>query len=110
MPDPIIPYPLKITAGADTDAGATVIIEDLTKADSNDPGKNRIIVNLDSNRRADVDIANLRSGYDNADKLRISANGVRVGVAYHTIDTTKGKATITLSQTSADYAGASINL
>ena len=110
MPDPVIPYPLKITAGADTDEGATVIVENITKIDSNDPEKNRIIVNLDSNRRADVDIANLRSGYDNADKLRISANGVRVGVAYHTIDTTKGKGTIVLSQTSADYAGASINL
>lgn len=110
MPDPIIPYPLKITSGANTDAGATVVVENITKIDSNDPEKNRIIVNLDSNNRADVDIADLRSGYDNADKLRISATGVRVGVAYHTVDTTKGRATIVLSETSADYAGASINL
>lgn len=110
MPDPIIPYPLKITAAADTDEGATVIVENITKIDSNDPDKNRILVDLDSVRRADVDIANLRSGYDNADKLRISANGVRVGVAYHTVDTTKGKATIVLNQTAADYAGANATL
>ena len=110
MPDPIIPYSLAITAGTNTDAGATITVENLTKVDSNDPDKNRESVNLDSSNKADVELGNLRSGFDNGDKLRIKAVGLRIGVAYHTVDTTKGRATIRLSETSADYAGASVNL
>ena len=110
MPDPTIPYVLRIVAKSGTSAGATVIVEDLTKADSNDPDKNRIIVNLDSNLKANVDIANLRSGYSNDDKLRISADGVRIGTAYHTINTSKQPTAINLSETAADYAGANATL
>jgi len=110
MADPSVPYPLKITAGSNTDAGATVMVEDMTQVDSTNPNKNRLIDDLDSNGRVDIDLVNISSGYSNGDKLRIKAVGVRVGVAYHTIDMTKGKATITLSETSADYAGASVNL
>ena len=107
---PTIPYTLQIKAGSNTDAGATVIVEDITKIDSNDIEKNRLSDDIDSSNRSSIDIANLRSGYDNGDLLRIKAVGIRVGVAYHTVDTTKGKATINLSETSADYVGAAVSL
>lgn len=110
MTDPILPYPLKITSGSNTDAGATVTVENVTKANFLDPDKNRENANLDGSNRATIDIANLRSGYDNGDKLRIKAVGIRVGTAYHTVDTTKQKGTIVLSETSADYAGAAVSL
>ncbi len=110
MVDPTIPYSLEIKSGTNTDAGATVIVENITKADSNNPNKNRLIDNLDSNNRADMNLANLESGYSNGDKLRIKVVGVRIGVAYHTVDTTKGRVKLTLSETSADYAGTSVNL
>ena len=110
MTDPTIPYSLKITSGSNTDEGATVTVEDMTQVDANDSLKNKITTELNGSNRADADLANLRSGYSNGDKLRIKAVGVRVGVAYHTVDTTKGKGTVVLSETSADYAGAAVSL
>ena len=50
------------------------------------------------------------SGYDNGDKIEIRVTGIRSGNAVHTVDTSKGKGKVTLTQTTSDYAGASISL
>ena len=110
MPDPTVSHALHITSGSNTDAGATVIVENITKIDTENPDKHRQIVNLDSNNKASVDLANLKSGYDDGDSIRIKATGIRVGVKYYIVDAAKGSNRITLSETSADYAGGSINL
>ena len=111
MPDnPTLPYVLKVNAGSNTDAGATTVIENVTQINSNDMQKNKEIKNLDSAKSATFDIANLRSGYSNGDSILIKVVGLRVGRAVHTVDTSKAPKAITLSETSADYAGAAISL
>lgn len=109
MPDPVVPYPLKITAGSNSTAG-TVTIEDITKFDASNPEKNKLRVDLDSNKRADADLANLNSGYSNNDVIEVTLSGIRSGKAVHTVDTSKGKGTIVLTESVADFAGASISL
>lgn len=102
-----LPYSIDITGSA---ARGVLIVEDLNKFDEKSPNNNKIIIDLDSNKRAIVDLANLRSGYDNGDKLEIRLVGTRTGNVVHTVDTTKGNLKTTISQSGADYAGASINL
>jgi len=109
MPDPIIPYPLDIRGLANSTAG-TVIVENLTKVDADNPNKNRESANIDSNQRANIDLANLRSGYDNGDLILIKMVGIRSGNAYHIVDTKKGRANIVLTESGADYVGASVTL
>ena len=108
MAAPILPY--EITIIADTKRG-TAIVENTTKVDTADPQKNRIIVDLDTNRRNTVDLGNMRSGYSDGDKIEIRVFGLDTGFGTHTVNTKKTtKRTITIKQTGTDYAGASISL
>ena len=101
------PYPLIITT---TSSRGTCIVENLTQYDSTNPGTNKIIVNLDSNKKAHVDLANMRPTYANGDIITISTTGKRSGNLVHTINTVKGTAKISITQTSADYTTGSVGL
>lgn len=108
MPNPITPYPIQIVGGANM--VGDVIIEDMTQFVQANPLNNRLTVTLDSTQKAVTDAGNFPSGFANGDLLEVRINGKRSGKATATIDTTKAGITITVVQTGADYAGASIVL
>ena len=109
MPDPKTPYTILVTAGSASTAG-TVIIEDLTLADSSNPNANRLFESVDSSQKASADLANMTSDYSDGDSLLVKVVGIRSGRGVSTLNTTKGNSKVALSQTSADYAGASVSL
>ena len=111
MPDnPRISYVLNLSAGSNTSA-ATVIVENLSKTiDSNNPTNTQLVANLDSNRKSALDLANLSSGYSNGDIILCTVTGIRSGRVTHTVNTNKGGADLTFTETAADYAGASISI
>lgn len=105
MPDPRIPYTLHIKSA--NIASGQVTIENLSASDKN---TNMITADMDANGRATIELANMTNEVSNGDKIQIRASGARIGTATHTIDLTKRSATITLTESAAGYAGASINL
>jgi len=109
MTDPRVPYTLMVTAGSNSTAG-TVIVQDTTQEDANNPTKNRLSTDIDSSQKATLSLGNMLADYSNGDTLLVKIVGIRSGRAVHTLNTSKGTGKVTLSQTGADYAGASVNL
>ena len=104
---PRIPYPLLITANS---TRGTCIVENLTQYDGDNPANNKIIVDLDSNKKAHPDLANMKATYANNDKIAVTVTGIRSGYVLHTVNTSKGTAKIPITQTSADYTTGSVGL
>lgn len=110
MPDPPISHVLTITAGSGT-TQSEIIVENASKSfNESKPEYNKERKAADANRQAIIDLANLESGYSNGDTILIKAVGIRSGNAVYTVDTNLGGKSISLSQTSADYAIESLAL
>jgi hypothetical protein len=109
MANPKVSYPITITGGSSM--VGEVIVENISKdVEATNSENNKLRVDLDSNKKATVDLANLESGYNNGDTIEIRVTGIRSGNAVHTVDTSKGSAKVTLAQTTSNYSGASISL
>ena|SRR3990167_5506510 len=109
MTDPRVPYTLLIEGGSSSTAGS-VIVQDITQTDTDYPDKNKLFGDIDANAKATLDMGNMTADYSNGDLLLIKVVGIRSGRLATPINTSKGTAKIKLSQTSADYAGASVSL
>lgn len=111
MPDNLYsPHVIQIVGGTSMTQGSTITVENITKINSNDPEKNKLRDELDTNKKRSVDLANMRAGYDNGDLIVIKVSGVRSATSYYTVDTTKGSKVLNMTQSAADVAFPSITL
>lgn len=109
MPDPIVPYEIIITVGANTTG--LVVVENLSKTpDTNNPESNKLRSTIDGNNNAQADLANLSSGYSDNDLIEIRVSGTRAGRATHTVNTALGSGSVTLSQSDNADASPAVDL
>ena len=105
-----LPFVLNITGGANMVAGSSVTVENITQFDATDPEKNKLRAELDATRKVSVDLANLRSGWNVADKIRICVTGARTGCTVYTIEANKSTKPISVAQQTSAIASTSITL
>lgn len=101
--------PFSVLVEGDASRG-TAIVDNLSQFDSDDPSKNRLSGDLDSDYKTGFELDNLQSDWEDGDTVRVKTVGIRSGFGSFNIDASKGVKKLRLTQTTADYAGASTSL